>query len=488
MTPATCYAPLNDASLLGTPALAPRYDRGCLQRRILHIGPGAFFRAHQADYIDRLNALEPVWGIVGLSLRSGDVPRALSPQDGLYTLVTLDETVAARIIGALIEVIDVTDADLVSVLCEPDLRLVTLTVTEKGYCQTASGALDMDHPDIRADVQSPRTPTSAIGWLVHLLSLRRQSGQGAPIILSCDNLPANGAKLQASVLALAAHQSTDLADWISANARFPSSMVDSITPATTDRIRQIASGLTKLHDAWPVQREAFADWVIESVGDDARMPPLDRVGAVFTHDVHGYEQAKLRLLNGAHSTIAYYGLAKGYATVAEAMRDGELTAQLRAMMTDEIAASLSPVPGLDLQTYIDALLKRFANLAMAHQLSQIAWDGSQKLPIRLVATVMNNLEAGRPVDRLCLGLAAWWRFVIRQVRSGQPLVDPLAARLSGLVTGVQDEAEHDLGIMLAIDEVFPAALIADDGFTRALATAYAHILSLETPQMRRSPC
>lgn len=485
----TGLAPLRGDTLARAAAFAPAYDRAALEPRILHIGPGAFFRAHQADYIDRLNALEPVWGITGLSLRSGDVPRALTPQDGLYTLLTLDETVEARIIGCLTDVITAQDERLMQVMTAPELCLVTLTVTEKAYCLGADGALDLAHPDVCADLRSPDAPTSVIGWLVHLLALRFKAGLRAPIILSCDNLPANGEKLGAAVLALASHQSQALADRIAAEVLFPSSMVDSITPATTDAVREQVSAMTGLADVWPVQREAFTDWVIEDVRHDPRMPPLDRVGAVFTRDVHGYEQAKLRLLNGAHSTMAYYGLAKGHATVAQAMRDSDLAGRLRTMMEAEIAPSLNPVAGLDLQAYIDALLERFANPALAHHLSQIAWDGSKKLPIRLMGTLADNLKAGRPVAGLCLGLASWWRFVIRQVRAGEPLIDPLTATLAARVHALPEhDAEADLSALLSLDAVVPQAINADPVFTGALDRAYAHILNVELSDFRRSSC
>lgn len=406
-------------SLATAPPLA--YDRAKTNIGVLHIGPGAFHRAHQADYFDRLLAADPRWAISAVSLRSSNLKRALEPQDGLYTLATLDEATGFRVIGAHREILV---APPPARLADPDLKLVTLTITEKGYCLRPDGTLDLDRPDL-AD--------SAIGWLVEGLKARREAGLAAPAVLCCDNLPDNGAKLRGAVLALAGRQDADLAAWIAGEAVFPSSMVDSITPATDDALRARVLEATGLEDAWPIQREAFTQWVIEDVLPPGS-PDLASVGVTLTPDVAAFEQAKLRLLNGAHSSLAYLGLLRGHETVAEAMADPELAGFIETLMRQDIAPTL---PG-DNSAYIDAILRRFRNPAIRHKLSQIAWDGSQKLPIRLLATLRDALAAGRPVERLCRPLAGWMRFVERQVRAGAPIVDPLAERLGtlGLSGGV----------------------------------------------------
>lgn len=397
------------------------YDRAKTKIGVLHIGPGAFHRAHQADYFDRLLAQDPRWAISAVSLRSGDLKRALAPQDGLYTLATLDETTSFRVIGAHREVLV---APPPARLADPDLKLVTLTITEKGYCLRPDGTLDLDRPDL-AD--------SAIGWLVEGLEARRAAGLAAPAVLSCDNLPDNGAKLRGAVLALAGRQDPDLAAWIAGEVAFPSSMVDSITPATDDALRARVLEATGLEDAWPIQREAFTQWVVEDILPPGS-PDLASVGVTFTHDVAAFEQAKLRLLNGAHSSLAYLGLLKGHETVAEAMADPDLAGFIETLMRQDIAPTL---PG-DQSAYIDAILGRFRNPAIRHRLTQIAWDGSQKLPIRLLATVRDALEAGRSVERLGRPVAAWMRFVERQARAGVAIIDPLAEQLKavGLAGGV----------------------------------------------------
>lgn len=469
---------LNEKALPSMGEIAPPYDRSALEPRILHIGPGAFFRAHQADYIDRLNAIDPKWGITALSLRSTSVSDALTPQDGLYSLVTLDREVSGRVIGSVIGVHHAGEASAEALFLSRELRLITLTITEKGYCLTPDGTLDEDHPDICADLADPDQPVSAIGWIVHGLALRFDENLPAPIILSCDNLPGNGEKLSKAIIGLARLQDGPLADWIEDNCLFPGSMVDSITPATDGALVERVRKLLGIDDAWPIQREAFTDWVIEST-DDPRMPPLDRVGAIFSPDVEQYEQAKLRLLNGAHSALAYIGLAKGHASVAEAMADPDLAAFVAGLMEHEIRPSLEGNCTIDLKAYQADLLHRFCNPAIVHNLSQIAWDGSKKLPIRLLATISDNLVAGRSIERLALAVAAWWRFVIRMTRAQKALTDPLAATLSGKAARTTNEASGDIDIMLTLDEIFPRSLTGSKAFRLALLAGYDTVMASE---------
>lgn len=457
---------------------APAYDRTALEPRILHIGPGAFFRAHQADYVDRLNAIDPKWGITGVSLRSTSVADALQPQDGLYTLVTLDREISARVIGSLIGVHHGGEAEALAAFGAPELRLVTLTITEKGYCLGADGTLDESHADIQADLADPDRPASAIGWIVRGLALRFRAGLPAPIILSCDNLPGNGEKLGAAVLGLARMQDTPLAEWIEEHCLFPSCMVDSITPATDQALRNRVADMLGIEDAWPIQREAFTDWVIENT-DDPRMPPFDKVGANFTNDVAGFEQAKLRMLNGPHSALAYYGLACGFESVAEAMADRHVSDFICAKIWPEIGLSLAYDRPVNLARYQAELTERFRNPSIVHKLSQIAWDGSKKLPIRLLATIADNLEAGHPIDALSTAVAAWWRFVIRMTCAGATITDPIAETLARRAIGTRDNAETDIPIMLSLTEVFPRELAGSPRFRKALEDGYNAVLEAE---------
>jgi fructuronate reductase len=422
----------------------PDYDRAAVMPGVVHLGPGAFHRAHQAAAFDSLLAHDPRWGITGVSLNSADVADALNPQDGLYTLATLDNEIAYRVIGSIGRVLTGTNhSGIFGALAAPTTRIISTTITEKGYCLTGDGMLDPDHPAIAADLQTPDRPRSAIGWIALGLRERRRSGAGGVTVLSCDNLTDNGHKLGTAVRAFAKATAPDMVSWIADAVRFPNAMVDSITPATDDVLRGRVADAIGLEDVWPIQRESFTQWVIE---DDfaGERPALDRVGVSFTSSVRGYEAAKLRLLNGAHSTLAYVGLGLGYATVAEAMRDDALAAFIERLMVEDIAPSLQPPPDLDLDSYIAAILARFRNPAIAHRLSQIAWDGSQKLPYRILDTIRSALAAGRPIHRLTVPIAAWIGFLRRATNRGEAVVDPLAATLlarSGSVDAVLDMTE-----------------------------------------------
>ncbi|AXB79542.1 mannitol dehydrogenase family protein [Novosphingobium sp. P6W] len=411
----------------------PQYDRAAVRGGVVHFGPGAFHRAHQAAAFDTLLGHDPRWGITGVSLNSRGVADALNPQDGLYTLALLEEQTEFRVIGSIGRVLTRDEPGaILGALAHGDTRIVSSTVTEKGYCLGAGGALDFAHPAIRADLDGARSadwvPGSFTGWLVHGLRARRLAGLPGVTVLSCDNLTDNGRKLEAATIALAEAIDPETARWIADEVRFPNAMVDSITPATDDALRARVAAATGLEDAWPIQRERFTQWVIEDRFAGER-PALECAGVTFAGEVRPFETAKLRLLNGAHSSLAYIGLGLGFETVAEAMADQGLAAFAERLMREDIAPSVSAPPGLDLPVYIADVLARFANPAIRHLLSQIAWDGSQKLPYRLLDTTRDALAAGRPVDRLALPIAAWLRFLDRAARSGGSITDPLAGPL-----------------------------------------------------------
>jgi fructuronate reductase len=359
-------------------------------------------------------------------------------------------------------------------LSDPATRLVTSTVTEKGYCLNGAGELDLDHPEIRADLTGDHPPRTLIGWLVKGLASRRAIGVSPFLTVPCDNLSDNGVKLGRAVETFARQTDPGLADWIADRARFARSMVDSITPATDDALRVRIQAETGLEDAWPIQRESFVQWVVEEM-DGAPAPDWARVGVTLTRDVAAFDRAKLRLLNGPHSTLAYIGLLAGFETVSEAMADPALSGFVARLMREDIVPSLRATAGFDLHAYSSAILKRFRNPFIRHNLSQIAWDGSQKLPFRLLAVVSEAVAAGRPLDRLAVPVAAWMRFVVRQGRAGVALVDPLATRLAELATATNGDPAHDVALFLALDEVFPPDLVAQPAWVRALAKAYARL-------------
>jgi fructuronate reductase len=447
------------------------YDRAGVEVGVVHLGPGAFHRAHQAPVFDALLPEDPRCGVCGISLRSDRVRQALAPQDGLYTLVELDAEPRLSIIGSVKEVLTATDTPGAALdrLADVRTRIVTLTVTEKGYCLTPAGELDLAHPDVAADLARSAAPLSAIGWLAEGLRRRKAGGAGGLPIVSCDNLTNNGGKLGRAVVALArAQDDAELAAWIEDEVRFPGTMVDAITPATDDALRERVRAAIGLDDAWPVQRERFTQWVIEDrLGPDA--PDLALAGVQLAGDVQPFEQAKLRLLNGAHSTLAYVGLLAGRRTVAEAMADAALAGFVERLMRKDIAPSLQRTAGLDLEAYIASILTRFRNPFITHQLAQIAWDGSQKLPFRLLGTVSDALAAGRPVERLAIPVAAWMVFAARRAASREPLVDPLADAIAAIAA---TPAARQPGLFLAMDAVFTPALAGDPRFRRAVSAAH----------------
>jgi fructuronate reductase len=464
---------LSDQTLaqVRAPVRVPSFDRAALLIGVVHFGPGAFHRAHQAWYFDRMLALRPDMAVCAVALRTPDVRDALAPQDGLYTLVEKEAQPAVQVVGSILQVLVAPEDPGLVFRRLLEARYVTATVTEKGYCLTTDGELDLDHPDIRRDLDRREQPTSLIGWIAEGLSQRRRHDLPPFTTISCDNLSDNGAKLRRAVVRFAeARGDRDLARWIEAEARFPCSMVDSITPATDDDLRRQAAEALGLDDAWPVQRERFVQWVVEDeLGDDAGL--FRAAGVTVAREVAPFERAKLRLLNGAHSTLAYVGLGLGCETVSAAMTDPRLAGFVERMMREDVAASLD-APELDVPDYIGQILARFRNAAIVHKLSQIAWDGSQKLRFRLLETAAEALAAGRPVDRLAVGVAAWMRFVVRQTRADAQIVDPLADVLTAVARCCTD-GPADVDRFLALSEVFPPALAADERFRSAVTQAYA---------------
>jgi fructuronate reductase len=462
---------LSDETLGKLPpdVLRPAYDRTQTRIGVVHFGPGAFHRAHQAFFFDRMLAVDPGLAISAVSLRSDAVRAALQPQDGLYSLIEREAEPSIRVIGAVKEVLTAPrdPQAVLARLADPATRYVTLTVTEKGYCLGPDGALDVDHPDVAHDLARPTVPRTVYGWLAEGLERRHFDDAPTLTVLSCDNLSGNGRRLGDAFLRFAAAAGIE-----GAEARFPDTMVDSITPAADDPLRAEAARRLGLEDAWPIQRERFCQWVIGEGLPAADRPLFEASGVTLARDVAAFERAKLRLLNGAHSTLAYAGLLLDHATVAEAMDDTELAVFVERMMRREIAPTLGALD-LDVARYITAILARFANPAIEHKLSQIAWDGSQKLPIRLLATIELAVAQGRDIGRLATGVAAWMAFVRRQARAGAEIVDPLAAHLAELGRDATGEPAGDIARFLGLRAVFPAGLAASAPFRAAVEAAYA---------------
>jgi fructuronate reductase len=461
---------LSRATLAGLPAniAAPR-GRAVGGVGIVHFGPGAFHRAHQAAYVDALLDHDPRWGIAAVSMRSRGTIEALAAQDGLYTLAIRDAESGMRVIDAHRRFLGPEDATATrALLADPATRLVTSTVTEKGYCLAADGTLDLVHPDIVHDLARPAVPRSVVGWIVAGLDARRSAGVAPFVPMPCDNLANNGAKLHAALIAFARTSDAALAEWIAGEVRVPSTMVDSITPAADDALLADVAAALGVEDCAPVQREAFAQWVIEDVGM-AGGPDLAAVGATVTSDVAGFEKAKLRILNGAHSTLAYAGLLRGHTSVAEAMRDAELAAFVDAMIRDDIMPMLPAVPGLDLDGYRAAVLKRFTNPAIVHRLDQIAQDGSQKLPYRLGDTLLANCRAGRMPRHVVMALGCWVAFLLKRTGAAIAIVDPAAESLMAAVAGATPR--QAMARLIAQGLGIPGAIEGDAAAREALESA-----------------
>ncbi|MGH9645065.1 MAG: mannitol dehydrogenase family protein [Terriglobales bacterium] len=458
--------------------LRPRYDRTGIRIGTVHFGPGAFHRAHQAFFFDRLLERDASRAICAVSLKTSSLRDALAPQDGLYTLVELDAAPTVRVIGAIRELLVATEepAAVSHRLAAPDTSLVTITVTEKGYCLDGTGELDFSHPDIAHDLHNPETPRSLIGWLVRGLLLRQERGLAPYLVVSCDNLTDNGHALRRAVLAFAARRDGALAAWIEERVRFPRTMVDSITPATDAALRSRVAQALGLQDAWPVQRERFVQWVVEET-DFAPQPDWASVGVTLSREISAHERAKLRLLNGAHSTLAYLGLLAGLETVAQAMAEPALRTFIERLMLEDIQPTLAAPRGETLAAYRRSILQRFENPAMRHQLAQIAWDGSQKLPIRIFGTVTDAIHARRPLARLALPVAAWMHFIRTRAHAGVPIVDPLREQLLACGGRATGDSRNDLPMFLDLPGVFPASLARNVEFVRALGEAYDLIAS-----------
>lgn len=474
---------------------APACRRPALGTGIVHLGIGAFMRAHLVPATEAAMAHsgDRRWGLTGVSLRQADTRDALAPQHGLYTLAVRDADAQGRprqrlqVMGAVQQVLVAPEdpGAVLQAIAAPATRIVSLTVTEKGYCHDpATGRLQLQHPDIVHDRVHPAAPRTAIGFIAHGLALRQAAG-GTPLtLLSLDNLPANGRVLRSAVLALAEQVSPALAAWVATQCRFPCSMVDRIVPRTTDADRAAIGAALGLHDAWPVLAEPFFDWAVEDdfVGGPNGRPDWAAAtaphlagwaggGARFVPDAEPWERLKLRMVNGAHSCIAYLGHQAGWATVDVAMAQPALRGFVQRLLRDEVAPTLPPLPGLQVDGYVDQLLTRFTNPALAHRTLQIAMDGSQKLPQRLLGTVRERLAAGRPMPHLALGIAAWLHHLRGHDEAGRPhaVDDPQAAVLQALhrqhlAAGATPAGVHAL---LAHGPVF-GDLVGHEGLAQAV--------------------
>lgn len=461
--------------------IVPSYRRERLQAGQVHLGLGVFHRAHQLFYTERLLNLADYddyrWGVIGVSLRSPKVQQQLSPQDHLYTLITRSDKPSYQIISALLAsvVAPLAPLEVLQHLTAASTKIVSLTISEKGYCyQPATGKLQVDHPQIIHDLERPEQPQTALGLLAASLKQRFAAGIAPFTVLSCDNLPQNGRLLRRLLLEFVAVNDSVFADWIRANVSFPATMVDRITPATTAADIELLQHEFGFKDQHPVVTEPFSQWVIE---DDftAGRPQWERVGVTFCSDVEPFERMKLALLNGTHSTMAYAGYLSGFDTVADCIADAELGQIIRAMMAEEIAPTLQLPAGVDIDRYQQQLIERYRNPAIQHLTKQIAMDGSQKLPPRLLVTIEKRIAAGRNYRRLSFAVACWCHFLGRRRDNGDSydIDDPLAASLEQRLAAAGADNRSRLLALLAESRIFNESLAANKDFQQQLLFWYS---------------
>lgn len=431
--------PLSNATLSQMPPgiKVPSYDRAQLSAGMVHIGLGNFHRGHQAWYLHRLmeQGLAHNWAIVGAGVRPADAAQRerLFAQDGLTTLIELDPSgKSAEITGSMIDFVPVEpdNAALIARMAEPDIRIVSLTVTEGGYyIDPATGAFDATHDDILHDAAHPNAPRTAFGAMVAALKLRVRTGAGPFTCLSCDNLQGNGAILRRTILSLARLSDPDMADWIDVHCSFPNSMVDCIVPATGAKELALVQDFG-LDDAVPVTHENYRQWVIE---DDfcADRPDWDRVGAVFSDQVHQYETMKLRVLNGGHQMISIAGDLLGVDTIAGSMTHKGVSRFLAKTMIEEVLPNVTPVPEMTPEIYFQLVVDRFANPEIRDTNRRVAFDGSSRQPGFIVPSIRDALANNLSVDGLALMSALWMRYCLG-IREDGSIIEPNDPRHSEL--------------------------------------------------------
>ncbi|MEJ3403718.1 mannitol dehydrogenase family protein [Rathayibacter sp. YIM 133350] len=448
--------------------------------RVVHLGLGAFHRAHQAWYTERANAGGEDWGIAAFTGRSPDAALALSRQDGVYTLIERGpEEDRAVVISSIVEAHDGADAEAWrSALASPRVAVLTLTVTEAGYHADADGGLDGSDPSIRADIAALLAggpAATAPGRIVDGLRARRAAGAGGIAVVSCDNLPDNGQVTQSVVMGVARAVDAELADWIAANASFVSTMVDRITPETTAEDRVIAGRLVGVDDDVPVVAEPFSEWVLSGAFPGGR-PAWEAAGARFVDDIVPYEQRKLWLLNAGHSLLAYRGLLAGLDTIDEAMTDAGIVAELEELWRE--AREVLPLGESELDAAVSALHERFTNGRIRHTLRQIARDGSHKLPVRIVAPLRRRLANGLDVGRAQAGTLAAWGACLVRFGPTDDSSSSLAAALGAGPDAGPDTGDH-AGV--SILEAIASELAGDAAVRRAVAERFSTLLTESVP-------
>ena len=457
----------------------PTYDRSQLKTRMVHIGFGAFHRAHQALASDKLAAEGSDWGYCEVNLNSGALIEALRQQDLLYTLTEMaDDSLHTRVIGVVTQALhgkgDGIDA-VIEAMSQPDVAIVSMTVTEKGYCyMPSSGKLNPDHPDIVHDLENPAQPRSLPGLILAAIMRRRERGLAPFSVMSCDNMPENGHVTRNVIIQLAERHSHELAEYIQTHITFPSTMVDRIVPAMTDAAFDALEARLGSSDPVAVEAEPFFQWVIEDNFVNGR-PAWENAGAELVSDVLPFEEMKLRMLNGSHSFLAYLGFLAGYEHISDCMADSNFRTAARALMLQDQAPTLR-TKGVDLTAYADSLIARYENRTIKHRTYQIATDGTQKLPQRLLDSVRWHLRNGTSCDYLLLGVAGWMRYVSGVDEQGQAIEirDPMKEQLASIVAH-SDEGTQRVEALLRLQAVFGDDLRYQTAFVSRVTELYKQL-------------
>ena len=467
---------LNQANLeaISQASDVPAYDRSNVICGIMHMSIGGFHRSHQAVYIDDVLANgHQTWGICAVGLMPQDQGniQKLQQQDNLYTILerTADAD-SARVIGSIIETLHAPSSPekVLDRLQDDQIKILSLTITEKGYCYDSNRNLDGNHPLVKHDLDNLSAPKTALGYIVSGLKNRRDTGKKPFTVMSCDNLPHNGDLTKQLVLQFAALVDPDLSAWIKNNVSFPNSMVDRITPVTTDDIVKTLQAKFQIDDAWPVVCEDYIQWVLEDDFSDGR-PPLHEVGVQIVTDVDPYEKMKVRLLNGSHSALSYLAYLMGYRDVDKAMNDPLIAEFVRAYMDDDITPTIPSVPDIDLDDYKSKLIERFSNPAISDQVQRLAEDGSQKIPNAILPCIAMQLEKGGSTKYAVLALAGWFRYLTAVDEKLEPIeiTDPLSTKLMSSAKLDTDTPRH----LLAIEEIFGTHLPLNDNFVKDLTSS-----------------
>ncbi|KEY57151.1 fructuronate reductase [Serratia sp. DD3] len=470
-------------SQLNANVIVPSYDRSRLKSRIVHLGFGAFHRAHQALFTNEmLEKTDSDWGICEVNLVGGEaLIKQLREQDHLYTVAEKGaQATQVKMIGSVTESLHPAldgKATVLAKMTEPQVAIVSMTITEKGYCaDPATGRLDKNNPLIVADLANPRDPNSAIGYIVEALRQRREKGIAPFTVMSCDNVQENGHVARAAVLGFANLVDADLATWIEKHVTFPCTMVDRIVPAATEETLKEIEALVGVADPCGIACEPFRQWVIED-NFVAGRPDWNVAGAEFVSDVVPFEEMKLRMLNGSHSFLAYLGYLGGYAHISDTMTNADYRKAAFDMMMKAQAPTLKMPQGTDLEGYANLLIERFTNPSLKHQTWQIAMDGSQKIPQRMGGSLRYHLARGSDFKWLAMGIAGWMRYVAGVDERGEAIDvrDPMVAQFQAIY------AEQGLNVsvvkaLLSIEAIFGTDLIANDTFVTAVTEAYQRIL------------